>query len=127
MTTTSDIWCPKVGFKGLVFAKFADISTRDRFVAKISTIKPEYEGDKVWAQVEASVEARACGKFLSGLKKILVGWGFDPNCILWDTEGAENTLKINNVVKVIVTVVDGKIHCEWEQSCKKTSGVYKQS
>ena len=55
-------------------------------------------------------------------KKILVGWEFHPSCILWDIEGAENTLKIKNVVKVIVIVVDGKLHCEWEQSWKERVG-----
>ena len=45
--TTSDVWCPKAGFKGLVFAKFTDICARDKFVTKVSTTKPEYEGDKV--------------------------------------------------------------------------------
>ena len=112
------MWCPKGGFKGLAFAKFSDISIRDKFVLKVIVTKPEYEGVQVWARAEAPVEVRACEIFLSGLKKILVGWGFDFTCIRYDVEGIDKTLKVNNEVKVSVSVRDGKFHCEWEENWK---------
>ena len=81
------------------------------------SLKPQYESIPVWARAEASVEVRACEKFLSGLKKILVGWGFDPSIIKWDP--TEKTLKVGNDVKVTVSVSEGKFHCEWEQSWRE--------
>ena len=120
----SDVWCPKGGFKGLAFAKFIDISIRDKFVSKIIVAKPEYEGIQVWARAEAPVEVRACEIFLSGLKKILVGWGFDFTCIRYDVEGTEKTLKVNNEVKVSVSVRDGKFHCEWEEGWKNRESLH---
>ena len=111
-----DIWCPKAGFKGIAFAKFADTSTRDKFVSKVQSTKPQYESIPVWSRAEAPVEVRACEKSLSGLKKLLVGWGFDPSRIHYDTESAEKTLKVDNATKVTVCVREGTLHCEWEQS-----------
>ena len=53
-----------------------------------------------------------------GLKKIWGGWGFDSDCIRWDIESVDKTLKVNNITKVMVSVSDGTFHCEWEQSWK---------
>ena len=92
---------------------------RDKFVSKILSTHPEYEGEKVWARAEASPEVRACEKCLSGLKKILVAWGFDPSCIKYDTESDEKTLKVNNATKVTVSVREGALHCEWDQSWRE--------
>lgn len=117
--TTANIWCPKSGFRGIAFAKFADTSTRDKFVSKVQSTKPQYESLPVWSRAEASVEVRACEKFLSGLKKIFVRWGFDPSCIKYDTESAEKTLEVNDATKVTVSVREGALHCEWEQSWKE--------
>ena len=114
----SEVWNPKSGFKGIVFAKFADTTTRDTFVSKVLSAKPEYEGDKVRSRAEASIETRVCENCLSGLKQILVGWGFDSSCIKWDTTGTGNTLKINDEIKVSVSVREGKFHCDWEQNWK---------
>ena len=115
----ADMWCPKSGFKGILFANFADVSIRDKFISKVQFSKPQYENIPVWSRAEASVEVRACEKFLSGLKKILVGWGFDPSCIKWDAESAEKTLKVNSSTKVTVSVLEGALHCEWDQSWKE--------
>ena len=60
--TTADIWCPKNGFQGIAFAKFADVSTRDKFVSKVTSSKPQYENIPVWSRAEAPVEDRACEK-----------------------------------------------------------------
>ena len=114
-----EIWCPKAGFKGIAFAKFADISTRDKFVSKVQSTKPQYESIPVWSRAEASVEVRVCEKFLSGLEKLLVGWGFDPSRIHYDTESADKTLKVDNATKVTVSVREGTLYCDWEQSWKE--------
>ena len=112
------MWCPKGGFKGIAFTKFADIATRDKFVSKVVSMKPEYEGVQVWSREEQPVEVRACEIFLKGLKKLLVGWGFDQTCIKYDTESTEKTLKIKNETKVTVSIREGMFHCEWESSWK---------
>ena len=91
MSAPLDMWCPKSGWKGMLFAKFGDIPSRDQFVVKMLSMKPQYDSILVWARAEASVEVRACEKFLSGLIKILVGWGFDFSCIRWDSDGTQNT------------------------------------
>ena len=72
ISSAVDMWCPKSGFKGLVFAKFGDITTRDKFVSKVKLLKPQYDTIPVWSEAEAPVEVRACEKFLRGLKKILM-------------------------------------------------------
>ena len=87
-------------------------------MSKVTSSKPQYENIPVWSRAEAPVEDRACEKNLKGLKYILVGWGFDPVCIRWDTANVDKTLKVNNVTKVTVSVHEGKFHCEWEQSWK---------
>ena len=96
VSVPSEMWCPRGGFKRIVFTKFADIATRDKFVSKVVSMKPEYEGVQVWSREEQPVEVRACEIFLKGLKKLLVGWGFDQTCIKWDAEGTEKTLKIQD-------------------------------
>lgn len=110
-----------------MFVKFSDNSIRDGFIAKVISQKPEYEGEKLWAQAESPVETRACENILSGLKKMLVGWGFDPSAIEWDTKGTENTLKVKNEIKVSVSVREGKLHCEWEQSWRERVSFFPSS
>ena len=107
VTIPTEMWCPKSGFKGLMFAKFGDTSIRDKFVSKVVVMKPEYEGVQVWSRIKTPPEVRACEVFLSGLKKILVGWGFDQTIIKYDTESTEKTLEIKNEIKVSVSVRDG--------------------
>ena len=75
MGTTSDVWCPKAGFKGLVFAKFADTSMRDKFVTEILSVKPEYEGAKVWARAEAPRRSSSVRNIFVRLEKDFGGLG----------------------------------------------------
>ena len=70
------------------------------------------------------MEVRACEIFLSGLKKLLVSWGFDAENIRWDTKGTEKTLKIKNETKVTVSIHEGKFHCVWEKSWKEKQSLH---
>ena len=45
-------------------------------------------------------------------------WGFNFTCIRYDIKGIVKRLKVNNEVKVSVSVRDGKFHCEWEKNEK---------
>ena len=78
----------------------------------------------MWSRVEAPPEVRACEIFLKGLKKLLVGWGFDQTCIKYDTESTEKTLKIKNETKVTVSIREGVFHCEWGNSWKDRETLY---
>ena len=79
MSVPSEMWCPRGGFKGIVFTKFADIATREKFVSKVVSLKLEYEGVQVWSREEHPVEVHACEIFLKGLKKVIGGMGIRSN------------------------------------------------
>ena len=48
-----------------------------------------------------------------------MGWGFDPSRIHYAIESADKTLKVDNATKVTVSVREGTLHCDWEQSWKE--------
>ena len=54
-----------------------------------------------------------------------MGWGFGPACVKWD--GDEKTFKVNNAVKVTVSVNEGTFHCDWEQSWRDRVSFFNSS
>ena len=82
-------------------------------------------GDKkLWADIDLPAEARACESFLSGLKKILLGWGFNKKCVKWVADGSTKTLKVAGDVKVSVDIRDGRMHYEWEKEWKEKEDLH---
>ena len=99
-------------FADTVYATFASVPERDASANKLTRAKIQLESKVVWGWAQTSLEVRACETFLSGLKKILVGWGFTKKLLKWEVEGSIKSLKVAGDMKVWVSVKAGWIQCE---------------
>ena len=105
-------------YSGIFCARFASPTDRIKALSSLKTKIAEVGDKKIWADIDLPAEARACESFLSGLKKILLGWGFDRRCVKWVADGSTKTLKVKGDVKVSVSIRDGRMQYEWEEEWK---------
>ena len=105
-------------FADTVYASFASTPERDAATNKLTRAKIQLDNKAVWGRAEASLEVRACETFLSGLKKILVAWGFDRRLLKYEVKGSTKNLKVAGDIKVSVSIQGGRIQCEWEEGWK---------
>ena len=74
-------------------------------------------GEKeIWANTDLPTYIRAPGKYLFGLKKSVVAWGFARGSIRVEVGGQSKHLKVEGKVVLSVTCVDGCVVCDWEET-----------
>ena len=109
-----DIWIYGE-FGDIIFVRFGTISERDAAIDKISRAKIELASKFVWASEDAPRDVRACKKFLFGVKKILIGWWGTGAGVFVEKGSPMKSLKAGGKVVVTVSVVEGRLHCDWDE------------
>ena len=111
-------------FKGLVFLKFVSVSDRDRAIGRIKEARLTLEGKSIWIREEASIKIRAMEKFILGLRKQLISWGYGTKEVKADIDGHDKVLKVNGVCILEASVTqDGKLALKWAADWEKTRKV----
>ena len=95
-----------------------NISARDGVIEKVLRAKIQLASTIVWANEDAPVDVQACKKFLFGVRKILISWWGRGENVRVEVEGPTKFLKVRGKVVVTVSVVDGQLHCDWDEEWK---------
>ena len=88
-------------FTGILFAKFGDVSKRDKFIDNFPRSNLLCDGIKVWSNIDKPVEDRVPERFFNGVRKQLGEWGeIDKRSIRVEMEGPSKKLIIGGRGKV---------------------------
>ena len=114
-------------FKGLVFAKFSSKTERDAAVKLFRSNKLILGGNAIWAKEDLPLEERIPQSFLFGLKKLMIGWGYEKMAVWVDL--SKNQLLVGTDI-VIALTVEGKelktdIAKDWQDDLRKDSNFTK--
>ena len=110
-----DEYC-KGDFKDIVFLKFSSEVDRDRAVEALRKAKLTYGGKPVWARPDQPAEVRIPEKFLFGLKKQLVEWGFSRSEVRVDSNTGK--LTVGGEEAVTAKAATGAISYQWHGAWK---------
>ena len=91
-------------FKGLLWFKFDSCAARDKVVDVISKEQLSMQGSRIWIAPDSPLPVRVEKKFLFGLKKLLLSWGWQGFETRVDV--SSRTLTIDGHVVVVVDAHD---------------------
>ena len=76
------------GFKGIIFARFANADAMNGAVAAFNAKDMKYKGGLVWCHPDRPINKRVAFQFCLALKKLFTseGWGFKKRAVQVDDE-----------------------------------------
>ena len=102
-------------FSGVLYAKFASPTDRIKAQNAIKVKLVELGNKDIWANQDLPTEIRAPEAFVSGLKKILVSWGFTPGSVKYEIDSPSKSLKVEGKTVLTVTCPDGELVYQWAE------------
>ena len=110
-------------FKGLVFAKFSSKAERDAAVMLFRSNKLILGGNAIWAKEDLPLEERIPQSFLFGLKKLMIGWGYEKMAVWVDL--SKNQLLVGTDIVIALTVEEKELKTDiakdWQDDLRKDS------